>query len=175
MIYKDVKIGDKITDITVKDGKIVSLEKTNKSGINLGGNKVLPGLIDIHAHGCMGLETNSGEIEKLSCYEAAHGTTSWLPTTATVEFEIIKTALDRDIKAIKGANVLGFHIEGPYISESRKGAQDSKYIRKPDINEYMQLKNVKMVTIAPETDGAVACGKRKFNRYSDILFLKMIL
>ena len=155
MVYKNAKKDDSITDITVKDGKIVSLEKTNENGIQLDGNKVFPGLIDVHAHGCMGLETNSGEIEKLSRYEALHGTTSWLPTTATVDFAIIKVALDRDIKSIKGANVLGFHIEGPYISESRKGAQDSKYIRKPDINEYRQLKNVKMVTIAPETDGAM--------------------
>lgn len=79
----------------------------------------------------MGLETNNGEIEKLSCYEAAHGTTSWLPTTATVDFENIKTDLDRDIKTIKGANVLGFHIEGPYISESRKGAQDRNTYENP--------------------------------------------
>ncbi len=131
MIYKNAKIGDKITDIAVKDRKIVSLEKTSDDGIDLGGNRIFPGLIDIDAHGCMGLETNSGEIEKLSCYEAAHGTTSWLPTTATVDFEITKTALDRDIKTIKGANVLGFHIEGPYISESRKGAQDRNTYENP--------------------------------------------
>lgn len=155
MVYKNAKIGDRTTDITVKDGKIVSLEKTNENGYNLEGNKVFAGLIDIHAHGCMGIEANSGRISELSDFEAQHGTTSWLPTTATVDFEIIKSALDRDIKSISGANVLGFHIEGPYISESRKGAQDSKYIRKPDIKEYRELKNVKMVTIAPEIDGAL--------------------
>ena len=155
MIYKNAKIWDRITDITVKDGKIVSLEKTNDDGINLGGNRVFPGLIDVHAHGCMGIEANSGRIDELSHFEALHGTTSWLPTTATVDFEIIKTALDGDIKTIKGANVLGFHIEGPYISEKRKGAQDSKYIRTPDIKEYRELKNVKMVTIAPEVEGAL--------------------
>ena len=155
MIYKNAKIRDRITDITVKHGKIVSLKKTNEDGINLDDNKVFAGLIDIHAHGCMGIEANSGDIEALSRYEASHGTTSWLPTTATVDFEIIKTALDRDIKGIKGANVLGFHIEGPYISAKRKGAQDEKHIRKPDINEYRKLKNVKMVTIAPEVDGAL--------------------
>ena len=155
MIYKNVKIGDSVTDITVKDGRIISLDKTDSDGIDLGGNRVFPGLIDIHAHGCMGIEANDGDIEKLSCFEALHGTTSWLPTTATVDFEIIKSALNIDTKAIRGANVLGFHIEGPYISKNRAGAQDTKYIRRPDIREYRQLKNVKMVTIAPEIEGAV--------------------
>ncbi|MBR4761395.1 MAG: amidohydrolase family protein, partial [Clostridia bacterium] len=56
---------------------------------------------------------------------------------------------------IDGANVLGFHIEGPYISAKKAGAQDTQFIRKPDIEEYRQLKNVKMVTIAPEVPGAI--------------------
>lgn len=155
MIYKNALIGGKITDITVRDGKIASFEKTAEDGIDLAGNKVFAGLVDIHAHGCMGIEANSGRIAELSRFEALHGTTSWLPTTATVDIEVIKAALDRDIQSLGGANVLGFHIEGPYISKNRKGAQDEKYIRRPDIGEYRELKNVKMVTIAPETEGAM--------------------
>ena len=155
MIYKNALLNGQLTDITVENGKIVSLGKTSSTGFNLCGNKVFPGLIDIHAHGCMGLEANSGRIRELSHFEALHGTTSWLPTTATVDMETIKNALDCDTEKISGANVLGFHIEGPYISKSRRGAQDEKYIRKPDINEYRRLKNVKMVTIAPETEGAL--------------------
>lgn len=156
MVYKNALINGKITDITVENGRIVSLEKTSENGgIDLEGNKVFAGLIDVHAHGCMGIEANSGRIDELSHFEALHGTTSWLPTTATVDIETIKSALDRDIKSIGGANVLGFHIEGPYISANRKGAQDEKYIKKPDIKEYRELKNVKMVTIAPEVDAAL--------------------
>lgn len=155
MIYKNALIGGEVTDITVEDGRIVSLQKSGSGGIDLKYQKVFPGLIDVHTHGCMGIEANGGDIAGLAKYEALHGTTSFLPTTATVDMETVRAALDRDIKGIDGANVLGFHIEGPYIAKSRKGAQDEKYIRKPDINEYRGLKNVKMVTIAPETEGAL--------------------
>ncbi|MBO4693136.1 MAG: N-acetylglucosamine-6-phosphate deacetylase [Clostridia bacterium] len=155
MTYKNALIGGKITDITVECGKITSLSRTNEKGFDLKGNSVFAGLIDVHAHGCMGIEVNSGRISELSHFEAQNGTTSWLPTTSTVDISVIKSAVDRDIKSITGAQIIGFHIEGPYISASRKGAQDEKYIRKPDIGEYREFKNVKMVTIAPEVDGAL--------------------
>ena len=53
-----------------------------------------------------------------------------------------------------GAQILGFHLEGPYISPKHKGAQNEKFIRKPDINEFRRFKRVKMMTLAPETEGA---------------------
>ena len=155
MILKNAVINGGVTDVTIEDGKIVSLQKTDKAGIDIKGNRLFPGLIDIHAHGCMGLEVNGGEIEKLSCFEAQHGTTAWLPTTATVDFETVKNVLSGDTSGFCGAHVLGFHIEGPYISAKRAGAQDVKFIRRPDITEYRSLKNVKMVTIAPEVPGAI--------------------
>ena len=155
MIYKNALIDGRITDVTTENGKIISLEKTDESGIDLEGQKTFAGLFDVHTHGCMGIEANGGKIAELARFEALHGTTSFLPTTATVDMKTVKSVLECDIKSISGANVLGFHIEGPYIAKSRKGAQDEKYIKNPDIDEYRTLKNVKMVTLAPETEGAL--------------------
>ncbi len=155
MIFKNVSLNGVITDITVEKGKILSLERTDAPGTDMQGLRVFPGMIDVHAHGCMDIEANSGRIDELSDYEARHGTTSWLPTTATVAMETIYDAVNRDITKIKGAHVLGFHAEGPYIAEKYKGAQDPKFIRKPDLEEFEKLPNIKMVTVAPEVDGAL--------------------
>ncbi|MBQ0084548.1 MAG: N-acetylglucosamine-6-phosphate deacetylase, partial [Clostridiales bacterium] len=154
-VYKNASLRGVLTDITVENGKIKYIGKTNCDGTDLRGKRLFAGLIDVHAHGCMNIEANSGRIDELSHYEACHGTTSWLPTTATVSLDIIFNAVNRDILSIKGANVLGFHTEGPYISANRKGAQDEKFIRKPDIAEFEKLPNIKMVTVAPEVEGAL--------------------
>ncbi|MBQ0083968.1 MAG: N-acetylglucosamine-6-phosphate deacetylase [Clostridiales bacterium] len=155
VVYKNANVNGTVTDITVENGRFVGIGKTDCEGIDLLGKTVFAGLIDVHAHGCMNIEANSGRIDELSHFEACHGTTSWLPTTATVALETIYDAVNRDISEIKGAHVLGFHAEGPYIAASRKGAQDEKYIRKPDIKEFETLPNIKMVTVAPEVPGAL--------------------
>ena len=155
MILKNVSLNGRLTDITVENGKILSLAPTEQKGVDMKGLKVFAGLIDIHAHGCMDIEANSGRIDELSDFEAKHGTTAWLPTTATVSMDTIYQAVNRDITKIKGAHVLGFHAEGPYIAEKYKGAQDPKFIRKPDLAEFETLPNIKMVTIAPEVKGAL--------------------
>ncbi len=154
-VYKNADIYGNLTDIKVENGKIISVGKCGDDGCDLGGAKVFAGLIDVHAHGCMNIEANSGRIDELSHYEACHGTTSWLPTTATVALDTIYNAVNRDIAEIPGAHVLGFHAEGPYIAASRKGAQDEKYIRIPNIEEFETLPNIRMVTVAPEVEGAL--------------------
>lgn len=154
-IIKNTFFGGRVTDIVCEDGLITEIRRTGFEGYDAKGTKAFAGLIDVHAHGCMGLEANSGRIDELSRYEALNGTTSWLPTTATVAIETIKNAVDRDISKIDGANVLGFHAEGPYISAEKRGAQDEKYIRKPDIEEFSSLPNMRMITVAPEVDGAL--------------------
>jgi N-acetylglucosamine-6-phosphate deacetylase len=154
--------GGRITDIAVKDGKIADLTScANEPAeiIDVGGLHVYPGLVDIHAHGCMGYDTMDGEGEsllKMSEYLASHGTLSWLPTTMTEDFESIRRAVTAPLPT-KGAEILGFHAEGPYISEKRKGAQNGKYIKDPDFGEFKTLlsdKGVKIVTLAPEKEGS---------------------
>ena len=155
MIYKNAKINGEIKDIRVENGKFAEIGKINESGIDLQGQEVIPGLIDIHTHGAMGVDTMDGEnIEKISEYLLKNGITSWLPTTMTVSMEDIKRVTDT-IPNTKGAKILGYHLEGPYISKNRKGAQNEKYIKNPDIAEFENHKNRKMVTLATELPGSM--------------------
>ena len=155
MIYKNAKISGEIKDIRIENGVFAEIGKIAESGIDLKGQTIIPGLIDIHTHGAMGVDTMDGKnIDKISEYLLKNGVTSWLPTTMTMDFEHIKRVTDT-IPETKGAKILGYHMEGPYISAKYKGAQNEKYIKNPDIAEFESLKNIKMVTIAPELTGSM--------------------
>lgn len=154
MIYKNAVLNGKTVDIKVCDGKIEAIGNFDESGIDLGGCRVYAGLVDIHSHGCIGFDTMDGEyLNEMSLYMAKNGTTSWLPTTMTMGIDKIKSVVNIDITEIKGANVLGFHAEGPYINEKYKGAQNAEYIKTPSIEEFNEFKNIKLVTVAPEVPG----------------------
>lgn len=156
-IFKNAFLNGKITDITVENGKIVSLEQTNNNGIELKGKKVFAGLIDIHTHGCVGFDVTRdlGKLEDIAIYQANSGITSFYPTTVTTDEESMLKAVSQSTENLKGAKILGFHMEGPYISSKRTGALNPKYILKPDIEGFKKYPNVKIVTVAPEEDGAV--------------------
>ena len=155
-IYKNLKLDGVVTDLLVVDGKIAEIGKFDDEGTDLGGNKVYAGLVDVHTHGNMGNDTMDGnKLHEISEYLAKWGVTSFLPTTMTMGFDLIQSVVNIDIPETKGAKILGFHLEGPYIAESRKGAQNKEYIRKPSLKEFETLKNIRMVTIAPETEGAM--------------------
>ena len=155
MIYKNALINGQNVDIEVSGGKILYIGKTDKDGFDLGNRKVFAGLTDIHSHGCMGYDTMDGNhLEEMSEFMAANGVTSWLPTTMTMDMNTIKSVVNGEILNARGAEVLGFHLEGPYISAKHKGAQNEKYIIPPDLDEFEKLDNIKMVTVAPETENA---------------------
>lgn len=153
MIYKNARIDGKTVDIEVNDGKISYIGKTTKDGFDLGNLKTFAGLTDIHSHGCIGLDTMDGNaLGKMSVFMSQNGVTSWLPTTMTMDMDTIKNVVKGKIQYSEGAEVLGYHLEGPYINAKYKGAQNEKYIIPPDINEFEKLDNVKMVTLAPELE-----------------------
>ena len=155
-LYKNALVDGKITDILCVDGKIEKMGKICGNGIDLEGKKVYAGLVDVHTHGNMGHDTMDGKyLPEIAEYLAQWGITSFLPTTMTMDFELIKSVVNTDLPKTDGAQILGFHLEGPYIAESRRGAQNINYIRKPDIGEFETLHNIRMVTIAPETEGAL--------------------
>lgn len=155
MIYKNACIDGKTVDIEVTDGKITCIEKINKDGFDLENKKVFAGLADIHSHGCMGFDTMDGNhLDEMSAFMAKNGVTSWLPTTMTMDMDTIKSVVNAKIPNSKGAGILGYHLEGPYISAKYKGAQNEKYIIPPDISEFEKLDNIKMVTVAPELENA---------------------
>lgn len=135
--------------------------------IDAKGNYVAPGFIDIHIHGYDTKDTMDGTTEAIRTIAqgiAKNGVTSFLPTTMTMSKEEIATALEaaRTVKAegSEGAQVLGVHMEGPYINEAFKGAQNGKYIQAPNNEAIEFVKNyqdiVKLITIAPEVEGAKA-------------------
>ncbi len=130
--------------------------------IDANGGFVSPGLIDIHIHGYLGKDVCDGEEESIRTISKgllANGVTGYLPTTMTVDMKVIRKALEvcRSLKeesmGWQGSTILGCHAEGPFISESKKGAQDPKYILKPDadfVKEYADI--IRVITLAPETD-----------------------
>lgn len=154
MIIYNAEINGELKTVKLDGGKIVSVEPDTCCGdIDAGGNLLLPGLIDVHTHGCIGMDTMDADFAPMCRFYAEHGTTSFLPTTMTMGYD----ALERVTKAktdFPGAEILGFHFEGPYISEKHKGAQNPAYIKKPSAAEFSRFKNVKMVTIAPESEGS---------------------
>lgn len=157
IIYKNVKIGTDITDITVENGLIASLEQVSGNGIDLKGVEIRAGLIDIHTHGCIGYDitNNYGCLEKISIYQASKGITAWYPTTSTESLEKMRRITNQNISGLKGAKVMGFHLEGPFISDKKLGAMNKEYVRKPDIKDLEGFKNVKLINLAPETEGAM--------------------
>lgn len=145
--------------------------------IDARGCYVSPGFIDVHTHGSGGCDTMDGSMESLDTISrtlASRGVTSFLPTTMTMDMADIFRALDAIRNAmherLSGAKVLGCHMEGPFISEKYKGAQNEKYIKKPDfslIESYLDV--IKIITIAPETDENQAFIKEARKRSSFVV------
>ncbi len=154
MLIKNALVGNKIADINTENGVITEIgTKLCGDGIDAEGKRVIPGLIDVHTHGYGGFDTMGADFEPMCRIYAKNGTTSFLPTTMTMGYDDIKTVCDAKT-GFSGAEILGFHLEGPYISKKYKGAQNEKYIKSPDIKGFKQFNNVKMITIAPELDGS---------------------
>jgi N-acetylglucosamine-6-phosphate deacetylase len=131
--------------------------------IDAQGGYLAPGMIDTHIHGGGGFDTMDASpvaLAKISEVLASHGITSFLPTTMTMAKNEIHSALENIRQAKKhrlaGAQVLGTHVEGPFISPDYIGAQNSDNLIKPDLEllrDYYDV--VEIVTMAPEVDGSL--------------------
>ncbi len=154
-------------DLRVSDGKISALAAWGKLEANQGeevldlkGMTLAPGMLDIHIHGAVGMDTMDGtedSLEAISRFLASKGVTSFLPTTMTMGFEDIAQVFKLK-PTLTGANMLGFHMEGPFINVTRKGAQNERYVRTATLAEmarYGEDANVRIITLAPETEGAL--------------------
>ncbi len=154
MIIYNAKVKGKICSIEIADGVIKSVGANRDRGdINANGLNVIAGFIDVHTHGCGGYDTMDGNFAPLCEMYARYGTTSILPTTMTMDFDSLLRVTNTE-KNFKGSNILGFHLEGPYISRRYKGAQNEAYIRSADFKEFSKYNDVRMITLAPEIDGA---------------------
>ncbi|MCW3091478.1 MAG: N-acetylglucosamine 6-phosphate deacetylase [Ferruginibacter sp.] len=156
--------GDKITE--VGEGNI---EVPGSVEIDAGGQYISPGFMDIHVHGGGGHDFMDGSEEaflKIAETHAQYGTTSMLPTTLTSEKADLLQTLELYKQANKnnvtGAQFLGMHLEGPYFAMTQRGAQDPRYIRNPDPDEYKDIlshsSDIKRWSAAPELKGAVEFG-----------------
>jgi N-acetylglucosamine-6-phosphate deacetylase len=155
-------------DILTGDGKILSISENIENGINLlvdgDGFILCPGFIDVHIQGAGGadiLDGTKASLEKMSDTLAHLGTTSFLGTTVVKPNDGNKhlhNANNFVEKNLKGANLLGYHLEGPFINENKKGGLDPDSIY-PSSEERLDeilavtLGNLKMMTIAPELAG----------------------
>ncbi|WHE06720.1 N-acetylglucosamine-6-phosphate deacetylase [Thermoanaerobacterium thermosaccharolyticum] len=155
-------------DLLIEDNKIAAIGKglSGDNVINADGNYVSPGFIDIHIHGSAGYDTMDGTFDAINAISksiAKRGTTSFLPTTMTEDKNKIKNAIKNvyeNKNHVEGAEILGIHMEGPFINPKQKGAQDEKFILKPTIDNFLELCGdyldiVKLVTIAPEIEGSL--------------------
>lgn len=155
--------------VLIKNEKIEAINPVNcfdENIIDAKGLYLAPGFIDVHIHGAGGCDTMDGTVEAINTISntiVKHGTTSFLPTTMTVSIKDINQSM-RVIKQLKkqgaqGANVLGAHLEGPFISPSAIGAQNPKYLISPSISAYNEMVKdcedaVISITLAPEVSGA---------------------
>ena len=147
--------------------------------IDAKGGYVAPGLIDLHIHGYLGKDVCDGEEESIRTISKgllANGVTGYLPTTMTEDMKTIRKALEvcrklkDESKTWEGSEILGCHAEGPFISESKKGAQAAEYILKPDaafVKEYADI--IKTITLAPEEDTADFSAIREITRDTDVV------
>ncbi len=137
-------------------------DQTGEEILDGGDCYAIPGLIDLHFHGCMGVDFCDGTkeaLDKIAQYEASVGVTAIAPATMTLPVEelerILAVAADYQREATKGADLIGINMEGPFISEKKKGAQNDKYIigcNEEICGRFLKASNglVKFVGIAPE-------------------------
>jgi len=156
-------------DVLVENGKIAVVEPhIDGDGIDLSGKLLLPGLINVHTHGADGCDVmtaNYDDINRMSMYMAKTGTTAFMPSTSTMLEPDIKSAMANIAAAMErgvdGACILGAHMEGPYLAAPKRGAHKQEWLRSVNEVDFDGIQQaakgcVRMVTIAPETDGAMA-------------------
>lgn len=132
-----------------------------------GDDLICPGLIDVHVHGGAGydaMDQAPEAMEGISGYLAEGGVTGFLATTQTAPrgelLESVRRLVGAADAGLGGARLLGLHLEGPYLSEGKRGAQHGDHIRVPDTEELKVLHGaagawMKIMTLAPETPGAL--------------------
>lgn len=136
-------------------------------GVDLQGQRVIPGLIDLHSHGAMGADFSDGDYEglkRMAAYLAKSGVTAFAPASMTLPYDVLAKAFatakrlsDEQPQGL--SRLVGIQMEGPFFSEKKKGAQNADYLRLPDAAAFKALNDgcgglVKIADIAPELEGA---------------------
>ena len=134
--------------------------------VSCNGNRVLPGFIDIHTHGGNGVDVNHAsakDLQKLSRFFASQGTTSWLASVLTDTQEKTLWCIDQINTVMRekseGAQLLGVHLEGPFLSSAYKGAMPENLLKAADLSLFRTYQReaegaIKYITVSPEVEGA---------------------
>ncbi len=169
LLFSDVIEGVVSTDCIPENAEI----------IDANGDYVMPGFIDLHIHGYLGKDVCDADEESIRIISGGilkNGVTGYLPTTMTVDMKTIKSALEvlrklkDESKTWAGSEILGCHAEGPFISLSKKGAQDEAHVLKPDaefVKEYSDI--IKIITLAPEEDSPDFEVIREINNETNVI------
>lgn len=168
---------DKITALISEDDKKDDKEETD-TVIDASGCYVIPGLTDIHFHGCDGYDFCDNDLEayeKIAAFCLQNGVTSICPATMTMPKELLNGICEtaaafhsmqkKGGRFSDGADLIGIHMEGPFISQAKKGAQNAAYICDPneeDVERYLTLSGglVKLISLAPELSNALPVIKK---------------
>jgi len=173
-------------DVYIQNGCFVEQEQYSMEDgqvIDGTGCYLIPGLVDVHFHGCAGEDFSDGTWEgmtKIGRYELLNGITSICPASMTLSEEMLCGICENAASYAKkqeehlknlqngiateeelGSRLCGIHLEGPFISMEKKGAQNPDYIQKPNVEMFKRLQAaadglVKLITVAPEVEGAEA-------------------
>ncbi len=155
----------RMEDIYIDGFKIIDHIPPNQTIFDAEGLFAIPGLTDIHFHGCEGHDFCDGNHEAIMAiakYQAKHGITTICPATMTLSEEKLNVICEaaESYENRQGAILCGINMEGPFISPAKKGAQCADFIHKPDASMYRRLQLasgnlIKLVTVAPEMEGAM--------------------
>ena len=148
------------------DGEVIAGVSGNSQVLDAEGCYVIPGLVDVHFHGCVGEDFSDATpegLQRMADYELSRGVTYICPAGMTLPEDqltaICANAAAHKAKDAGGAELAGLHLEGPFLCEAKKGAQNGAFLHDPDIDMLRRLQKaaqglVKLVTVAPEQPGA---------------------
>lgn len=148
------------------DGQYISDTSPNQDSVDGTGLYAIPGLIDLHFHGCNGADFCEGtkeSLDKITSYQASNGVTAIAPASLTLPIERLATICKNTFEYSPDDNssaIVGIHLEGPFISSKKIGAQNPKYIVPPSLealDELIKLSGglAKIISVAPEVEGVL--------------------
>lgn len=149
------------------DGALIAESSGDGAVLDASGCYVIPALVDVHFHGCVGEDFSDATpdgLQKIADYELSQGVAYLCPAGMTLPEDQLtaicaNTAAHR-AKNSGGAEIVGAHLEGPFLCASKKGAQNGAYLRDPDIPMLKRLQEaaeggIRLITVAPEQPGAM--------------------
>lgn len=159
---------------SVENGRFAHvLEDIPGPAEDLDGALVIPGLVDIHVHGCAGADFSDGDyagLVHMARYLARRGVTSFAPASMTLPYDALDKAFHAAARLRRegladGARLMGIQMEGPFLSREKRGSQNPAYLRLPDWDRFLRLYDaaeglLRIVDVAPELPGAVEFTRR---------------